>query len=582
MVVLADNRGMYIRKARRVKDGKRHDYWALVESYRTDRGPRQRVVAWLGEMDEGGRLGVERIARGSKGVQGKLFGGSEPEWVEVDVDGVRVENVREFGGLWLGLELMNRLGLDRFFSQHLPRGREEVEWATMVKVLVLCRLCHPCSELEIAEHFFEQTALPDLLGVGAEKVNDDRLYRALDQVIPYKEALERHLKEVVGALFKLDYDLFLYDVTSVYFEGEAGRNGLAERGYSRDHRGDCKQVCIGLVVSGEGFPLGYEVFAGNRTDVTTVEEVVRVMEERYGKANRIWVMDRGMASGENFEFLRQEGRRYILGTQRSQLKRYETELLRVDWHKVQEGLEVKRVESPDGKEVFILCRSQSRREKERAMHDRFERRIEEGLKQIVVGCEKRRYQVSVVERRVGRLLGSNSRAAGHFDVRVEQGPTGGAKVSWRKKESWREWSRLSEGCYMLRTNIQDWSPEELWRAYIQLTEAENAFRVHKSDLSIRPVWHQKEERVRSHILICFLAYVLWKTLASLCRQAGLGDEPRKVFRELSQIKITDVILPTRNRREIRLRCVGTPTPHQRILLQMLKLTLPRRYKTRDL
>jgi len=533
-------------------------------------------------MDEGGRLGVERVARGRKGVQGKLFGGSEPEWVEVDVDGVRVENVREFGGLWLGLELMNRLGLDRFFSQHLWRGREEVEWTTMVKVLVLCRLCHPCSELQIAEHFFEQTALADLLGVSAEKVNDDRLYRALDQVLPHKEALEGYLKEVVGTLFQLDYDLFLYDVTSVYFEGEGSRNGLARRGYSRDHRGDCKQVCIGLVVSREGFPLGYEVFAGNRTDVTTVEEVVRVMEDRYGKANRIWVMDRGMASGDNFEFLRQEGRRYILGTQRSQLKRYEAELLRADWHKVQEGLEVKRVDSPDGKEVFILCRSQARCEKEKGMHDRFEQRIEEGLKQIAVGCEKRRYHVSVVERRVGRLLGSNSRASGLFDVQVEQGSTGGAKVSWRKKESWREWSQLSEGCYMLRTNIQDWSPEDLWRAYIQLTEAENAFRVHKSDLSIRPVWHQKEERVRAHILICFLAYVLWKTLASLCRQAGLRDEPRKVFQELSQIKMTDVILPTRNGREIRLRCVGTPTPHQRILLQRLKLTLPRRYKTRNL
>jgi len=581
-MVLADNRGMYIRKTSRVKDGKRHHYWALVESYRTDRGPRQRVVAWLGEMDEGGRLGVERVARGKKGIQGKLFGGSEPEWVEVDVGGVRVENVREFGGLWLGLELMNRLGLDRFFSQHLLRGREEVEWATTVKVLVLCRLCHPCSELQIAEHFFEQTALADLLGVGAEKVNDDRLYRALDQVLPHKEALEGYLKEVVGTLFKLDYDLFLYDVTSVYFEGDGSRNELARRGYSRDHRGDCKQVCIGLVVSREGFPLGYEVFAGNRTDVTTVEEVVQVMENRYGKANRIWVMDRGMASGDNFEFLKQEGRRYILGTQRSQLKRYEAELLKADWHKVQEGLEVKRVDSPDGKEVFILCRSQARCEKEKGMHDRFERRIEEGLEQIAVGCEKRRYQVSVVERRVGKLLGSNSRAAGLFDVQVEQGSTGGAKVSWRKKESWREWSQLSEGCYMLRTNIQNWSPEELWKAYIQLTEAENAFRVHKSDLSIRPVWHQKEERVRAHILICFLAYVLWKTLASLCRQAGLGDEPRKVFQELSQIKITDVILPIRNGREIRLRCVGTPTPHQRILLQRLRLTLPRRYKTRDL
>ena len=482
----------------------------------------------------------------------------------------------------MGLELMRYLGLDRFLLEHVVRGREEVAWAVMAEVLVLCRLCHPSSELHIAEHFFEQTALVDLLGIPSEKMNEDRLYRALDQVLPHKEALERHLKETVGSLFKVDYDLFLYDVTSTYFEGESRLNPLAQRGYSRDHRGDCKQICIGLVVTRDGFPMGYEIFAGNRTDVTTVEEIVEVMEGRYGKANRIWVMDRGMASGENFEYLMREGRRYILGTHRGQLKQYEADLLKTDWQEVQPGLEVKRVESPGGKEVFILCRSRDRAEKERAIHDRFEQRIEEALEQMVRSCEKRRYQVGVMERRIGKLLGRNSRAARLFDVRIEKGKTGGAKVVWVKKEDWRDWSRLSEGCYLLRSNIQDWSPEELWRAYIQLTEAEEAFRIHKSDLSIRPIWHQKEERVRAHILVCFLAYVLWKTLGRLCRQAGLGYEPRKVFWELSQIKLTDVILPTRNGTEIRLRCVETPTPHQMILLQKLKLHLPRRFTKRNL
>ena len=553
-----------------------------MESYRTERGPRQRVVSWLGEMDEAGRLGVKRVGEGTPGFQQNLFEKTEPEWVEIDVKRVRVENVVDFGGPWLGLELMHWLGLDQFFLKHVPGGREEIPWAIMGEVLVLCRLCHPSSELHIAEHFFEQTAMADLLGIPSDKINEDRLYRALDQVLPYKEALEQHLKERAGSLFKLEYDLFLYDVTSTYFEGEARINPLAQRGYSRDHRGDCKQICIGLVVSREGFPLGYELFAGNRTDVTTVEEIIELMEDRYGRANRIWVMDRGMVSEENMGLLTKEGRRYILGTQRGQLKKYEGELLKTDWQEVQSGLEVKRVDSPDGKEVFILCRSRDRVEKEKAIHDRFEQRIEEALIRMEKGCEKRRYQVNLMERRIGRLLERNSRAAGLFDVRVEKGSTGGAKIIWTKREEWRQWSRLSEGCYMLRSNIRDWSPEDLWKAYIQLTEAEEAFRIHKSDLSIRPIWHQKEERVRAHILVCFLAYVLWKTLGRLCRQAGLGDEPRKIFSELSQIKLTDVLLPTRNGKEIKLRCVETPSAHQLILLQKLKLNLPKRFVKRNL
>src|SRR4030043_812349 len=374
---------------------------------------------------------------------------------------------------------MQRLGLDQFFLEHVCGGREEIPWGIMAEVLVLCRLCHPSSELNIAEHFFEQTALADLLGIRSDKITEDRLYRALDQVLPFKEALEQHLKERAGTLFKLEYDLFLYDVTSTYVEGEARINPLAQRGYSRDHRGDCKQICIGLVVSREGFPLGYELFPGNRTDVTTVEEIIKLMEGRYGKANRIWVMDRGMVSEENIGLLTKEGRRYILGTQRSQLKKYEGGLLKTDWQGCHEGLEVKGGDSPAGEEVFILCRSRDRAEKEKAIHDRFEQRIAEALVRMQKSCEKRRNQVGVMERRIGKLLGKNSRAAGLFDVLVEKGERGEAKVIWTKREDWRGGSRLSEGGYMLRSNIRDWSPEELWKAYIQLTGEEEAFRIYK-------------------------------------------------------------------------------------------------------
>ena len=277
---------------------------------------------------------------------------------------------------------------------------------------VISRLCRPSSEFAIAEHDYPASALSDLLGVPADKVNDDRLYRALDQLLPHKDALEVFLKQRMGKLFKLEYDLLLYDVTSTYFEGEARRNPLAKHGYSRDKRSDCKQVCIGLVVSKCGMPLGYEVFAGNRADVTTMREMVELMEKKYGKADRIWVMDRGMTSEENMDFLRQEGRRYIVGAPKSMLKKFERELLSKEWKIVHEGLEVKLCASPDGgDETFILCRSQERREKEKAMHARFEQRIEEGLKKMAASCGKKKYKLMTIAKRVGKLLGRNSRAA---------------------------------------------------------------------------------------------------------------------------------------------------------------------------
>ena len=566
---------MYLRRCYRQKDGKRHGYWALVESYRTSRGPRQRVVAYLGEMDAAGRLGLQQQAAGPAAVaQRRLFGDVEPQWVEVDLKRIAVERKRAFGGPWLGLQLCRRVGLVDFIERTLATGKEEIPWPLMAQILILARLCNPSSELHIAEHFYESSALSDLLGVAAEKVNEDRLYRALDQLLPHKEALEKHLKNRLGELFELDYDLLLYDVTSTYFEGEAKQIPLAQRGYSRDHRPDCKQVNIALVVSREGIPLGYQLFAGNRNDVTTLEEIVDRIERLYGKANRIWVMDRGMISEENVRYLKEAGRRYIVGTPKGMLKRFERELLAQDWHQVHIGLEVRFCPAPGGEELFVLCRSAQRKEKEQAMHERFEKRIEEGLEKIAVSCRKRKQEPVVVAQRVGRLLGQNSRAAGAFQVQIVPDANGLAKFSWKKVDRWRQWARLSEGCYLLRSNVMEWSPEELWRVYIQLTEAEAAFHIQKSDLQLRPIWHKKAMRVEAHILVCFLAYVLWKTLAQLCQRAGLGNEPRKVFQELAEVTLVDVLLPTRSGVTIRKRCVSRPTEHQAILLQRLGLQLP--------
>lgn len=580
-----DNSGMFIRPCYRRVKGKRQAYWALVESYRTARGPRQRTVAWLGRLKESERAGVKRAAE-AKGkspyAQLQLFdheGKVEPEWVEVDAAHVRVENQLEFGGAWLALELIHRLRLDELFENVLPRGKEDIAWAKIATILVICRLCRPSSELHIAEHYYQSTALADLLGVPAEKVNHPRLYRALDQLLPHKAALESHLKNRLGTLFDLDYDLLLYDVTSTYFEGLCEGNPQAQRGYSRDKRSDCKQVCIGLVVTRDGIPIGYEVFAGNRNDVTTWQEIVTTMEARYGRANRIWCGDRGMMSQANLEFMESGNRRYIIGASKGTLKKFERELLAEDWRTIREGLEVKICPSPDGgKETYILCRSRDRREKEKAMHERFERRIDEALKKVRTSCEKRKWKKEVIDRRVGKIMAKNSRAAGLYEVTVGE-VEGRAVVSWQKNETWRQWATLNEGCYLLRTNVTDWSAEDLWQAYIQLTEAEAAFRIHKSDLRIRPVWHQTEERVQAHILVCFLAYVLWKTLHQMTQAAGLGDEPRRIFEELGKINLVDVVLPTRQKKvEIRRRCVARPTDHQAILLDRLGLRLPRQLK----
>jgi transposase len=567
---------MFIRPVHVTKNGKRHAYWALVESYRTERGPRQRTVAYLGKLEDELRRGVKDAAEGNGPAhQSDLFEKTKPKWVEVDTSRVRVERCRDFGGPWLALELARRVGFVDFLRETIPPGREDVPWPLMAMALVAARLCEPSSELHIAEHLYASSGLSDLLGVPPQKVNDDRLYRALDALLPHKEQLETFLKQRLGRLFDLSYEFMLYDVTSTYFEGEAEENVLAQYGYSRDKRPDCKQVCIALVVAEGGMPIGYEMFPGSTADVTTVREVVEQMESRYGRAERVWVMDRGMISSENLQFLREGGRRYIVGTPRGELKRFERELLEGPWQRVREGLEVKLCAGPGGEETFILCRSRARADKEKAMRARFEKRIEEGLRKIEASCAKRRWKVVRIAKRVGRLMQKNSRAAGLFETDVVERADGAAQLRWRKREQWRQWAELSQGCYLLRSNIRDWTPERLWEAYIQLTEAEAAFRIQKSDLRIRPIWHQREDRVRAHVLVCFLAYVLWKTLAQMCRQAGLGQEPRRVFEELGKLKIVDVILPTRRGIEIRKRCVTQPTDHQAILLQRLGLQLPK-------
>jgi transposase len=583
---------MFLKRLIRRKGRKSHTYWALVESIRTARGSRHRVVAYLGSLKKSERNGWSALGRRldkKDRPHPSLF--NPPSYPEpeddvelVRIKGVRLERSRDFGDVWLALGLWRLVGLDELLSGLMPSGREEVPWPTVAAILTIGRFCEPSSELHIENTWYRRTSLEDLLGVAVDQVYTDRLYGGLDQLLPYKEAIEKHLKERLGDLFDLKYDLLLYDITSTYFEGECLGNPMAQRGYSRDSRPDCVQVCIGLVVTTDGIPLGYEVFDGNRNDSTTVEAIVQAMEGKYGRANRVWVMDRGMVSEDNLTFLRLRGGSYIVGTPKAMLRQFERHLTNKDWHEVQAGVEVKLVPGPGGAETFILTRSRDRREKEKAMHERFCERMETGLNRMQASAECGRLKdAGVANRRLGRLQGQYWRAAAAFDVKIEpiRRPTGKARLSitWTRNQRWAEWSSLSEGCYLLRTNLTDTDPALLWKRYVQLTEAEWAFRVHKDELAIRPIWHQKKDRVLAHILVCFLAYVLWKALAQWMKASGLGDAPRTLVEEFHKIKSGDVVLPTRTAdgrpgKTIRVRCVTTPDKAQKVLLSRLGLTLP--------
>lgn len=580
---------MYLRHSTVHKDGKAHTYWRLVRSVRIGKKVRQQTVAQLGELDAKGRLRARSLAEqlGGHVEQPGLFDPPlDKEVVQVRLNAVKLERVRRFGDVWLGFKLWRMAKLDEFFERNMERGNEEIPWPTMAQILTLARLCEPSSELHIAEDWLRKTALADILGISEEKINDDRLYRGLDEILPLKQALEAHLKKQWEGLFSVKYDLLLYDVTSTYFEGQANRNPQAQRGHSRDHRSDCKQVCIGLVVSREGCPLGYEIFPGNLIDSKTVRGIVESMEKRYGKADRIWVWDRGMQHAELLPWMREGGRRYVMAMAKGELKKHADILTDSSgWKRIKgRDVEVKFATPADGAEgeLLLLCRSEDRRQKEAAMHARFAKRIESSLATLGRRLEHARKTVDAakVQRQIGRMLQRNQRAAALFDIRCEASASlpSGLSLTWGRNEDAQNWASLSEGCYVLRTNVLEWKEEEVWRVYIQLTQAEDAFRINKDELGIRPIWHQREDRVQAHILVCFLAYVLWKLLEQWQSRAGLGNSPRTVLEELGHIQCGDIVLPTTTGESIRLRSVVSPEKAQRIILQRLGLDLPRRMR----
>ncbi|HEX9278652.1 MAG TPA: IS1634 family transposase [Casimicrobiaceae bacterium] len=576
---------MYLRHTTVRKDGKVHRYWRLVRSVRVGRRVIQQTVAHLGELDEHGRIEARALARRLIGTpeQEQLFDdGSAHLTVPVRLKGIRIERSRQFGDVYLALALWRGMGLEDLCERVLPVGKERIAWAKMAAVLVAARFSQPSSELHIAEDWYRRTALCDLLQLGDEEVNKDRLYRGLDHLLAHKAALEAHLSKRCGELFAVQNEVLLYDVTSTYFEGQAEANPQAKRGYSRDHRPDCKQVCIALVVTFDGFPLGYEVFAGNTHDSRTLQTIVATMEARHGMLGRVWITDRGMASADNLAWLRDTGRRYIIGAPKSELRKFGSELGTANgWRMVHEGVEVKLTRHPETDETVILCRSADRRSKEQAMHDKFSRRIEAALERLDARIvrSKKRLDPAPLNRQIGRILQQNQRAAARFAIALEPDSCpAGFRLRVTCNTAFDDWAALSEGAYLLRSNIRDWSDQQLWKAYIQLTQAEAAFRIQKDQLNVRPIWHQREDRVQAHILVCFLAFVLWKGLEMWQQRAGLGNSPRTILEELARIQSHDVVLPTATHGQIRLRCVTQPDPAQAALLDRLGVILPKRMR----
>jgi transposase len=593
---------MFLRQHGRNKDGKDHTYWSLVETVRTPDGPRQKTICYLGELNSSAQARwlktVEVFNDQGDAQQLKLFPShvappdDDPQVARVLLSKVRLERTRTFGACFLGLNLWKRLELDRFFGQAVDREPADVPWSRVAALLAINRLCAPGSELAIEQRWYPSTALDDLLEIEEGKINDTRLYRCLDRILPHKTKLERHLKERYGALFGAEFDVLLYDLTSTYVEGAAEKNPMVRRGYSRDHRPDCEQLVIALIVNNEGFPFSYETFDGNRSDVSTMESILRMVERKYGKARRIWVFDRGIVSEENLAAIRQRDGQYLTGTPRSQMKRFEKELLKDDWTQVRPEVEVKKVVIAEGEETYILCRTAGRKEKEKAIRNRFSNSMETALKglekAIVTGRVKDRNKM---ERRLGKIQARHPQVNDLYDLDLRD-TADGVRLIWQMKEDRRQWRESREGAYLLRTNLKAETAEELWSKYMQLTEAEASFRALKSELSVRPLFHQLEPRVKAHVMVAFLGYVLWVTLKQLLKRrpsvvpkpslSGVENAqpmtPMRAIALLSTLQSADIVLPTADGREIRLRRITEPTAEQKSLLRQLGISLPEHLK----
>ena len=575
---------MFLRSKRRFKDGKAHRYFSVVENRRVRSGRVvQRQILFLGEINDRQQgmwrktLEVfdeveQRAATLSLFPEDREIPADALDGVQVKLQEMELRRPRAFGNYWLGCELWRQLGLEAFWEVRLGQGREEVSWAKVLELLAVSRLVSPGSEFRLHRQGFDQSATGDLLGTGFAVAEKDRLYRCLDRILKHKAALFDHLRQRWQDLFQARFDVLLYDLTSTYIEGEGEEIPKAKQGYSRDHRFDCRQVVIALVVTPEGFPLAYEVMEGNTADRTTLRGFLAKIETQYGRARRVWVMDRGIPSEEVLAEMRDPQREvfYLVGTPRGKIQQYEKKWLELPWRKVRESVEVKLFAEQG--ELYVLAKSEGRRAKERAIRRR-------KLARLLKALRKMRRNGPTRDQLLLRLGAAKKQAGRAFGFVRMHLPSEGEEVTRQTftfaldKEKLKK-SELRDGHYLLRSNLVGEDPAVLWERYLQLTQVEAAFRTLKSELGLRPIYHQLENRVEAHILVAFLAYALSVTLKQRLQALAPGLTPRAVLEKLATIQMLDVCLPTTDGRWLIMPRYTQPEPDQSLLLHQLHLSLP--------
>jgi transposase len=578
---------MFLRTHTRWKNGKAHRYFSIVENHRIAGRGRdgkriaQRTVLYLGEINDSQQAAWRKTldvldGTGEQPRQLALFPDDRPvppdalNALQIRLSELKLLRPRSFGDCWLGCWLWGYLELDRFWGQRFQDARGEVPWEKVLELLTVHRLIAPGSEYHLHRQWFLHSAMDELLGVDFQAASKDRLYRCLDRVLEHKDELFGHLRRRWRDLFSAEFDVLLYDLTSTYFEGLCRQNPKAKHGYSRDGRGDCRQVVIALVVTPRGFPLAYEVLPGNTVDNTTLREFLAKIEGRYGKARRTWLMDRGIPSEATLEEMRAAKTDYLVGTPRSKLSKLEQSLTLLPWQQARQDVRVKLL-AHDG-EVYVLAQSRARQKKESAMRRRKLRRLWDGLGRLRKNCRDRDRLLE----RLAVLKHEAGRAAHLVEIHV---PPPGQPVNEQtfryrlKRDAYRQ-ARRRDGSYLLRTTLPAEEPEKLWEQYMVLVEIEAAFRCLKSDLAIRPVFHQLDHRVEAHIFVAFLGYCLAVTLRNLLCPHAPGLTPRAVLEKLGTIQMVDVQMPTTDGRWLTMPRHTQPEPEHQMILAKLGLSLP--------
>ena len=606
---------MFLRCTRRVKDGKTHEYWNLVENRRlADGRVAQRQVLYLGEINasqrEAWRKTIEVQEHGMRHQVALFPAGSMPcddvDAIGVQLSRLRLERPRQWGACWLAMNLWQQLELDSFWRPRLRPSREGTPWLKVLKTLTAYRLIDPGSEWKLHRQWFDASAMADLLDSDFALVEKNTLYRCLDRLVEHKDELFKFLKRRWGELFGAKFDVLLYDLTSTYFETdvERGPEELRQFGYSRDKRGDCRQVVIALIVTPEGFPLSYEVLAGNTADSTTLSDFLQRIEQRYGRANRIWVMDRGIPTEDSLTEMRAKGASYLVGTPKGRLTKLELGFLGQPWARVREGVQVKRLVTEE--DVYVLAQSDARIDKERGMRRRRLRRYVDRLQalqsqtltrdQLLMKLGAARHEAGraahLVQVTISEIGAATTKAAatpkaaarakaaapkpraGRAKAGVAKEVKPAASLEFRLDRAKLRQVRRREGRYLLRTNLDAQQPERLWAFYIQLTEVEQAFKELKHDLAVRPIFHRKDDRIEAHIFVAFLAYCLQVTLKANLRPLAGGLTPREVIAKFKSMQMVDVHIPTTDGRELMLPRYTQPQAEHRMLLQQLRLSLP--------